>query len=110
LKSSIAEQVERERMRHSKQAEAKRQRDAYLSSCGDAPVLSANNAELSGLAAALARTHSADSVEVSQCTKPVLSEKKCWISVCSIKRKYALGEVRQRVAYACSKWGFEALK
>ncbi|WP_437638748.1 hypothetical protein [Sorangium sp. So ce854] len=116
LKRGIAGAVARERTRIER-AEAKRKAEeekaaAYRALCGEAPVLSPWDGEVVGLESVIQRTaHDPDSIDVENCTQPILSEKNCWVFSCQVRGKNAFGaKVLNQHTYSHSRLGFEQLK
>ncbi|WP_437779097.1 hypothetical protein [Sorangium sp. So ce1097] len=116
LKRGIAGAVARERTRIER-AEAKRKEEeakaaAYRALCGEAPAVSPWDGEVVGLESVIRRTaHDPDSIDVENCTQPILSEKNCWVFTCQVRGKNAFGaKVLNQHAYSYSRLGFEQLK
>lgn len=67
---------------------------AYVASCGLKPVGCGTgwNGACAGASIAFEQVaNDPDSVEVSNCTQPYLSESKCWISVCTVRARNGFG-------------------
>ncbi len=98
------------------QEEAKQQREqAYVESlamiCGPKPGRSAWDGEVPGIEQFVKkRAHDPDSIDVEDCTIPVLTQKHCWITTCSVRGKNILGaKILQQKQFSISKMGIVAL-
>lgn len=86
-------------------------REAYATLCGPKPEVSGWDGEVIGIARALKKVaHDPDSIDVENCTEPVLSEKHCWITSCNVRGKNMFGgKILQRRRFSLSKLGIEDL-
>ncbi|WP_437646422.1 hypothetical protein [Sorangium sp. So ce362] len=116
LKRGIAGAVARERAKIER-AEAKRKEEeekaaAYRALCGEAPMVSAWNGEVVGLESVIRRTaHDPDSIDVENCTQPILTEQNCWVFSCQVRGKNAFGaKILNQHTYSYSRLGFEQMK
>lgn len=95
--SREADALDRLRARYRRQIERAQRREderlARLVVCGDAPPLVGGfDGELVGSERFIARSaHDPDSVDVENCTVPVLTTDSCWVSVCEVRAKNLLG-------------------
>ena len=111
----IAPQVARERAR----IEAEKRRDekeqataaALAALCGDKPVCSAWDGECIGIKSAIKRVaHDPDSIDVENCTGPVLTDDNCWVTTCDVRGKNAFGAlILNRKKFSMSKLGVSEL-
>jgi hypothetical protein len=115
LRSQIAGPVAAEKQRAEK-AEAARQAKeakeaAYAELCGERPVLSAWDGELIGVAYVLKESaNDPDSIDVKNCTSPMLSSDNCWISTCDVRGKNGFGaKILKRMTFSKSKLGFSQI-
>ena len=111
-KRAIAGPVATEKKRLQKEEEKRKEAEAYAALCGPAPGIGAWDGEVIGLESALKKTaHDPDSIDVENCTSPVLTGKVCWVFVCDVRGKNMFGaNVLQRKKFAYSKaLGFEDL-
>ena len=100
------EREERERAKElAKLEQARAVEEAYRALCGPKPELGPWDGELPGLESVIARTaHDPDSIDVENCTPPVLSPEDCWISTCSVRGKNMFGAmILQRRTFSYSK-------
>lgn len=109
LKAGIASGVATEKRRLKKEEEQRAKDEAYAALCGPAPVVGAWDGELVGLERALKETaNDPDSIDVENCTQPVLTKGRCWMSTCNVRGKNAFGAlILLRKTYAHSKLGYE---
>ena len=77
---------------------------AYAAACGKKPAIGGWDGELVGLESALQRTaHDPDSIDVENCTDPVLTSRNCWVSTCDVRGRNAFGaKVLQRKTFSYS--------
>jgi hypothetical protein len=93
--------------------EKKRTEEAiWKAACGDPPKRSPWDGEIYGLKSALKETaHDPHSIEVSDCSEPVLSEKSCWVFHCKVRGKNAFGALILRTpVYSKSELGFQEIE
>lgn len=65
---------------------------AYALVCGEAPTPSVWDGEISEVTYAIKQVaHDPDSIEVKNCTAPVLTKKACWVTTCDVRGKNAFG-------------------
>lgn len=92
-----AEALDRQRARFRRQVERAQREEtiglARVALCGEAaPLVGGFDGELVGAERFVARAaHDPDSVDVENCTPPVLTTDACWISVCDVRAKNAFG-------------------
>jgi hypothetical protein len=76
--------------------------------CGDSPpAISGWDGELIGAESYIAQgAHDPDSIDVENCTRPVLSKDNCWVTACSVRGKNAFGAlVHNRMAFSVGRNG-----
>jgi hypothetical protein len=105
--------VERTRRKQAAIAERERREaaaaEALAAVCGPKPSISSWDGEVIGLERALKKTaHDPDSIDVENCTDPILTKKRCWITTCDVRGKNMFGaKIYQRKQYSVSRLGFE---
>lgn len=108
--------IEREKAKEAKAEEERKEKErqaaAYRAVCGEEPVRSGWDGEIVGLEAHIGQfAHDPGSIDVENCTKPVLSKDSCWVFTCQVRGKNAFGAlVMNQHVYAKSVAGFEQLK
>jgi hypothetical protein len=83
-----------------------------MSFCGDKPVCSAWDGGCLAIESALKRTaHDPSSIDVENCTDPVLYERQCWVTTCDVRGRNAFGAmILQRKQFSISKLGVDEIK
>ncbi|HEX2880023.1 MAG TPA: hypothetical protein VHO25_10875, partial [Polyangiaceae bacterium] len=84
--------------------------EAYRKLCGPKPVWSGWDGEIVGLESAIARSaHDPDSIDVENCTDPVLMTQRCWRFTCEVRGNNAFGAkvLNVRTFYHSEAGGFE---
>jgi len=108
----IAFQVKRERAKieaeKRKREEAAAKAEALRALCGDKPLCGGWDGDCVGLESALkTKANDPDSVDVENCTDPVLTEA-CWVTTCDVRGKNVFGvSVYNRMRFSISKLGIE---
>jgi hypothetical protein len=102
-RQAAAEAAEQKRAAAEEAAKAAAQ--TYLTLCGDAPKVSSWDGALVGLELKIKETaHDPDSIDVSECTTPVLTKDNCWASTCKVRGKNAFGAlILQKQTWSYSK-------
>jgi hypothetical protein len=92
-KVATAEQYLRSVKAPAEKAKQKKiEEEAYAILCGPSPQPDSWDGEIPGLEYAIARTaHDPDSIDVENCTRPVLTTKRCWQFTCDVRGKNAFG-------------------
>lgn len=104
LRREIERQAEKERKQRAMQ-------EAYEALCGPKPGVSAWDGEVAGIERALKKVaHDPDSIDVENCTDPIMTEKHCWVTSCDVRGKNMFGaKILQRKRFSVSKVGVEDL-
>jgi len=91
---------------------ARIEREALTYACGDKPERSQWDGEIVGLGSHLKEfAHDPSSIDVSDCSEPVMSDKRCWIFRCKVRGKNAFGAlILTTPMYAKSRFGFSEIK
>jgi len=96
LRTQIAGPLAQAKKRAEREEEKRREEAAkeaaYRATCGAKPVVSGWDGEVIGLESALKQTaHDPDSIDVENCTEPVLTQGICWRFRCSVRGKNMFG-------------------
>jgi hypothetical protein len=100
LQRAIATPVAHAKMRSEKEDaiqqrkrnDQSREAAAYASTCGERPRLGAWDGEVVGLERVLKQhAHDPNSIDVENCTEPVLTDRECWKFRCDVRGKNAFG-------------------
>jgi hypothetical protein len=91
--------------REQAEEKARAAQQAYQQLCGEAPVASAWDGEVIGLARTIKETaNDPDSIEVTNCTQPQMTTDNCWLTTCNVRGKNGFGGlVLQRQTWSYSK-------
>jgi hypothetical protein len=115
LRANISGAVAAEK-RRAENEEAKRQAEQqkqalYAALCGEKPTVSGWDGSLIGLESALKETaNDPDSIDVKNCTQPLLSSENCWVSTCDVRGKNAFGaKILKRMTFSHSQAGYQEL-
>jgi hypothetical protein len=104
-------QKERRRIatRVTRQRREAEQRKMLAALCGEKPFCSAWDGECGNIESALKRVaHDPGSIDVENCTDPVLYGDQCWVTTCDVRGKNAFGAlIRQRKRFSISQLGVE---
>lgn len=86
--------------------------ELYATMCGDKPVRSEWDGEIVGLERHLKEAaHDPSSIDVENCTLPVMTEERCWVSTCNVRGKNMFGAmILRRIRYSFSKLGIEEVR
>lgn len=114
--SREADALDRQRARYRRQVDraqrAENERIARIAVCGDRPPLIGGfDGELVGSESYVARAaNDPDSIDVANCTPPVLTERACWVTDCDVRGRNAFGAlVLSRYRFSVGRAGiFEA--
>ena len=89
LHKSIAPKVKRQQQR---EARRQKEREELLAYCGRPPKRSEWNGGIIGIKLHVMRSaHDPDSIEVTNCTMPVLKKKSCWVTACDVRGTNGFG-------------------
>lgn len=105
----IALQVRKERARvdaeNRQRAKEAAEAEALAAICGDKPVCSGWDGACVGIKRAVQESaHDPDSIEVKNCTNPILTKDHCWVTTCDVRGKNAFGAlVLARKRFSLSK-------
>jgi hypothetical protein len=104
-KRAIAGPVATEKKRLEQEEKKRKEAETYAALCGEAPGIGAWDGEVIGLESALKKTaHDPDSIDVENCTTPVLTGKVCWVFICDVRGKNMFGAmILQRRKFSFSK-------
>jgi tetratricopeptide (TPR) repeat protein len=83
--------------------------ELYREFCGTKPECSTWDGECIGFERALKENaYDPDSIDVENCTVPVLTDKRCWVTTCVVKGKNGFGAlISRRVRFSKSSFGIE---
>lgn len=117
LRRGIATAVAAERKRLAREEARRREEEAkaaaYSALCGERPQVSQWDGEVVGLERHVQQTaHDPDSIDVENCTIPVITGEVCWVFSCDVRGKNAFGaKVYARKRYSYSKaLGFQEVE
>ena len=103
-KAGIAGAVVSARKQQAAAEAVKAKEETYLALCGEAPRVSSWDGAPVGLESAIKKiANDPDSIDVSDCTTPVLSKDNCWVSTCNVRGKNGFGALillRQTWSYS----------
>ncbi len=90
---------------------ARIEREAVAYACGEKPERSAWDGAIIGLESALKENaHDPRSIDVSACSEPVMSDKRCWIFRCKVRGKNAFGAlILKTPMYEKNRFGFSEI-
>lgn len=116
-KSFSAEQIKKDIEKQMKQIKPKvenekrkeSERLAYIAICGEKPYCGGWDGECVGIASAVKRVaHDPGSIDIENCTDPVLTKDQCWVTTCDVRGKNMFGAmILQRKSFSISKLGIE---
>jgi hypothetical protein len=91
---------------------AKNERQLLAYVCGDKPERSSWDGAILGLESTLKEfANDPKSIDVSDCSEPVMSDKHCWIFRCKVRGKNAFGAlILKTPLYAKNRLGFSEIK
>jgi hypothetical protein len=80
------------RRQHKKAKDAESIAEQYTALCGAQPKRSAWDGEIAEVTLTVRQVaHDPDSIDVKNCTPPLLSKKDCWVTTCDVRGKNAFG-------------------
>lgn len=84
---------------------------AYAATCGEKPLRSSWDGKIVEVKMALTYSaHDPDSIEVTDCTDPTMSEENCWVTTCRVRGKNIFGAlVLNENTFSISKLGVKEL-
>jgi len=104
-KAGIAGVVAAEKKRAAAEEAARVAEQAYAKLCGEAPSISSWDGAWTGLESTIKESaNDPSSIDVSNCTQPILTKDKCWLSTCNVRGKNGFGAlILQRQTWSYSK-------
>ncbi|HJQ40639.1 MAG TPA: hypothetical protein VKB93_26135 [Thermoanaerobaculia bacterium] len=111
-RTQIQRQLREIAARAEKQRKQEREAQALLAICGEKPVIGSWDGGIYQIESALKKVaHDPSSIDVENCTEPLLYRDSCWVTTCNVRGKNAFGAlVLDRKRFSISNLGVEELK